>query len=628
MRARAFLRRAARPGLGLLLATLALALAAAPDARAADYRFSVPRMQLDAWIRPDGSAQLVYVIDFACAPGAHPIDIVDVGMPNDGYVLSSMEASVNGEGTGGGIKKSTYISTGVEVPLGSLEIQPGRQGQFAFRGVVTDMVWQDTTDKNKASFQLVATWFDPSLVTGATDLSINVHVPPGVALDEVVWQSDRMPFTRKVVGGQPEHVIASWDFPGLRLGPGNPKVGLSFPKRVVERVRSISWYGLFIKWMKENPKVRAVSFLFLVFLMGYIWYRLTAGTGCAVFLILAGIFSVMLLVNPGLHLVAWPALVTGAVLATRAAKRRKREYVPAKASVEGGGIKRGLTAPEAAVVLGLPLDRVLSLVMVGLLKKELVTETSERPLGLRTRPELGEGRAVRLAAAAGLGRVVHDWEHAFLDRLTAAKPVRELDFSEPLEGLIQHVTKRLQGFDLDATREYYKSIVARAWREAEGVHSQASFKNQVGRDLEWLMLDDDWNSRFSRRERSGYVYVPAWHHGPVARGPIGMGGPVGAGGPGPSLPAPGGHTTGGEVASSFTGWAENASSNLLGAFSPSKIAAVPGRPLVDFGDFDKALGKALAEMAKNSGSGGGGGGGCACACAGCACACACAGGGR
>jgi hypothetical protein len=616
----------------LLAVTLGLGLAAclsiAAPTRAADYRFSVPSLRLDAWVRRDGRAALTYFIELQNAPGAHPIDVLDVGLPHEGYVLESMEAAMDGTTIQASIRRSTYVDVGVEVPLGDHAIPPGGRAVFAFQGDVTDMIWQDTTDRERASFQIKPTWFDPSLVEGTTHLSINVHVPPGVALEEVVWHSDRMPFTRKELTGDPPHVVASWDFPGWRLGPDNPKAGLSFPKRAVDQVRTLSPHGLFTKWLRENPLLRFGGLALVIALLGFAWWRLTAGTGCAVFLVLAAIASVALLVNPGLLLAGVPGGLVAAVVAHRAARRRKARYLPAKASVEGGGIKRGLTAPEAAIVLGLPVERVLSLVTVGLLKKGLVDEKTATPLALEVKPELRGARGERLAAAARLGKVVHDWEHGFLDEVAKGGPVRELDFSAALQGLIQHAAKRLGGFDLDATREYYRGVVTRAWKQAEGVHTRASFTSQAGRDLEWLMLDDDWHDRLRRRERSGHVLVPWWHR-PAAGGGAAVGaGRSGASRPGPAPPAPGGRTSLGEVASSFTGWAEKASSDLLGAFSPAKIEVAPGRPLVDFAAFDKSLGEVLAEMSKNSGGGGGGGGGCACACAGCACACACAGGGR
>ena len=60
--------------------------------------------------------------------------------------------------------------------------------------------------------------------------------------------------------------------------------------------------------------------------------------------------------------------------------RRKTHYMPPIAQVEGGGIKRGLTAPEAAVLLELPVAKVLSLVIFGMLKKGILRQVQADPL--------------------------------------------------------------------------------------------------------------------------------------------------------------------------------------------------------------------------------------------------------
>jgi len=61
-------------------------------------------------------------------------------------------------------------------------------------------------------------------------------------------------------------------------------------------------------------------------------------------------------------------------------RRRKLDYLPPKISIEGHGIKRGLTAVEAAILLETPLDRVLTMILFSLLKKGVIQVTKEDPL--------------------------------------------------------------------------------------------------------------------------------------------------------------------------------------------------------------------------------------------------------
>ena len=50
-------------------------------------------------------------------------------------------------------------------------------------------------------------------------------------------------------------------------------------------------------------------------------------------------------------------------------KRRKMEYLPPALAVEGTGVKRGLTAVEAAILLEAPLNKVMTMILFGLVKK-------------------------------------------------------------------------------------------------------------------------------------------------------------------------------------------------------------------------------------------------------------------
>ena len=46
-------------------------------------------------------------------------------------------------------------------------------------------------------------------------------------------------------------------------------------------------------------------------------------------------------------------------------QRRKLQYLPPRIAIEGHGIKRGLTAVEAAILLGEPLDKVMTMILFG-----------------------------------------------------------------------------------------------------------------------------------------------------------------------------------------------------------------------------------------------------------------------
>jgi hypothetical protein len=180
---------------------------------------------------------------------------------------------------------------------------------------------------------------------------------------------------------------------------------------------------------------------------------------------------------------------------------------------------------------------------------------------------------------------------------------------------------RMKGFDLSDSTEYYQRIVQRAWREAEAIGEIEARTKAVDRNFDWMMMDPAWGDRFDHWGSGGYNYHPRWaqrHAGGHASTSMSA----------PAVPATS-KTSFGEVAASFTGWAESTSDGLVSAIEPGSLGITTPRGIVDLSGVDRVTAdvfKALAEAAESSGGGGGGGGGCACA--GCACACACAGGGR
>ena len=67
----------------------------------------------------------------------------------------------------------------------------------------------------------------------------------------------------------------------------------------------------------------------------------------------------------------------------RAEEKRKTDYFEPILCVLGAGPRRDLTAVEAAVVLERPLDKVATMILFGLVRKNRVAITSEVPLRLK-----------------------------------------------------------------------------------------------------------------------------------------------------------------------------------------------------------------------------------------------------
>jgi hypothetical protein len=603
----------------LILLTL-IALTAGP-VLAQSLDFSVPEMRLRVYVQPDGSARMVYDITFANSTFGDPIDIVDIGMPHAGYDIGNMSARV-GDAVLTDIRPSEFVDPGVEIHLREHAIQPGETATLHFEFTMPDMVYQDVTRQDYASLQIATTWFDPQFVSGATDLGIAVYMLPGIQPEEMLYQLE--PFTATAV--DQGRAVAGWLWEQARASEPY-KVGVSFPKRGMARVVEQSIFDLAVKWLEDNPGVRFWLGAATIAGFAFLYFRFTGGTGISLFVLLAGGLVVLLFRYPAAQLLVILPLIALILINERVLIRRRSRYLPAVAQVEGGGIKRGLTAPEAAVLLEMPLNKVLTLVIFGLLKKGVLQQVQASPLIVEVGGGFEDGDPAKRSksrpeVAQEKGIVLHPYEGPFIDALEGRPgiPVHKIDFGQPMKELVEHTAARIKGFDLSDTQDYYRSIIRRALKQAQAIGDIPEREKVLDRDMEWILLDDGYPTVFERR---GYSYIPIWLR-PAST--IGRAASGGRGAPS------GGRTSFGEVAGGFAGWAENTMGRLASAILPGSVQVPSAQGgVINLGGVDKVTGdifKAMAESSSRSGGGGRSGGGCACACAGCACACACAGGGR
>jgi hypothetical protein len=289
------------------------------------------------------------------------------------------------------------------------------------------------------------------------------------------------------------------------------------------------------------------------------------------------------------------------------------KYLPPKMKIEGHGIKRGLTAVEAAILLEQPMDKILTMILFGTLKKEATIVEQQNPLKLEVSDPLPEN--------------LHPYEKEFLEAFKGPENKRRVALQKMMVNLVNIVSNKMKGFSRKETVAYYEDIMRRAWKMVEEADTPEVKSEKYNQNLEWAMLDDEYDERTRRTFSGGPVYVPLWwpRYSPIYRrsigGSIGRSTPstgkistAGGGGEKVSLPHIPGSDFAAGVVNGVTGLAAGAVGNLTSFTSgiTSRTNPIP-----------KSSGK--------SGSGGfrgGGGSSCACACACAGCACACAGGGR
>jgi hypothetical protein len=540
--------------------TLLIVLSIPGKALAQDYYFSLDKMVVDVYWNSDGTSSLDYDLTFANQPSGHPIEFVDVGMPNGNFDFNSIQADINGEPLSISSDFQGSGGDGFAVEMGSNAIPPGGTGTVhIYVGRVSGVLYPDDDDSNYASAVFAPLYYQSNVITGNTDITVTYHLPPGVKPEEPRWHSapSGFPSEPETALDDQGRVTYTWRNPNAD-GSRQYKFGASFPKSyvpadslVTQRLPSIS----------ISPDAICGVLFFICF---------------------------------GLLFLGVPIL--GAV----AGSRRKLQYLPPKISIEGHGIKRGLTAVEAAILMQQPLDKVMTMMLFGAVKKNAAEVVTRDPLELTVASPLPEG--------------LHDYEQSFLNAFKEKDiPLRRKLLQEMTVKLIRSVSEKMRGFSRRETLDYYKSIMEKAWAQVEAANTPEVQSQMFEEALEWTMLDRDYDDR-TRRVFTGPVFVPVWwpRYDPTWRG----GGSVPAR---TSTPSSGGGSTalpGADFAASVVTGVQTFSQNVIGNVNSftSRVTNLTNPP--------------PPPPRRSSGRPGGTGRSCACACACAGCACACAGGGR
>ncbi len=424
------------------LALAALALLLCLPAQAADYLFRVEALRAGLDVRGDGLVELRYAIAFAPLPGSHPVDVVDIGMPNESYRLASARAALDGAPLSD-IRRSEYVKPGVEVHLGGRAIPPGGRGSVEFFILLEQMVFADSDDAAFASVQFKTTWFGSQFVSGSAErIEIQIALPPGSSPDRVKYHDfGRGGYEPSDKAVEDNRVVYRWLW---RDRPATEPyaAGASFPRSLVAKVHS-------------PPKTSIVG-----------------GLARVIAAFVAFVFSL----TP-LWLVA---LVV--VLSLRAGRRRLQRYLPPKVGIESGGIKRGLAPPEAALLQELPLAKVLLLVIFGLLKKERLAVSEAAAGDFRFHQK--EGEATEL----------HEYEKDFLAAVGADNRLDKAKLKVLFTAMIAALGKKMAGFSRRETNAYYGSIMNKAWEQVKSAPAD-KLPAELAQALEWLALDPEFEKK-------------------------------------------------------------------------------------------------------------------------------------
>jgi hypothetical protein len=554
-----------------LLMIFAIILLISSPALAQSYYFQVPKETIDAYWNSDGTLALVYVFDFVNSSSGHVIDYVDLGLPNSNYSDNNITASVNGNPIHD-ISSSGYEGqgpSGVAIGLGQYTIQPGASGTVQAQvNNIRGVLFPDSQDSNLASAVLGTSYFSSSFVSGKTDLTVTFHLPPGVKSSEPKYHAAPSGFPSQPTAAidSDGRIIYTWENPNANAYT-QYTFGASFPKSYVPSGAVLVATPTPIP-VNVSPSGGIIGFI----------------SGAVPFLIC--IIGFVVIVGAGLS----------------SSSRRKQQYLPPKISIEGHGIKRGLTSVEAAILLEQPLDKIMTMILFSVIKKNSAEVVTRDPLEIKVNQPIQED--------------LQPYEKDFLAAFQKTGPDRQKGLRDMVVNLVNSISAKMKGFSRQETIAYYKDITKRAWEQVEAANTPEVKSQKYEEVMEWTMLDKDYEGRTQDVFRNMPVFIPIWwgHYDPTfgraAAAPAATPASMGAG----SVRVPGADFT-----KSITSGVQTFSSKVVGNINDftSRITSITN-----------PAPKVQTSSSKGGFKGGGGGCVCACACACAGCACACAGGGR
>lgn len=533
---------------------------------AQDYSFNLRSVDVIVSVNQDGSVTLDYTWDFQNDPGAHEIDYVDVGLPNEKFDMGSVSGTVNGQP----VTSIDSMTNGVSLYLGANAIQPGESGTVTMHvDSIPGILFKATTQESEpyASFQFSPNWFGSQYVHGNTDATVTLVLPTGLQPNEPKYfQAKNWPGAVDPESGYtPDgRVYYRWQTQ-VATGSDQYTFGAAFPSRLVPAAAI------------TTPPIIDFN------------------------------FSDLLPCLCPLSIFAFFVVIT--IFGIRNAQKRRLQYLPPKISIEGHGIKRGLTAVEAAILMEEPMDKILMMTLFSSIKKNATKVIAKDPLKLENQNPLPEG--------------LYPYEVDFLTAM--AKPAiadQKEGLQDMMINLVKTVSEKMKGFSRKETVDFYKDIINKAWAMVDAADTPEVKSQRFDEVMDWTMADRNYENRTQDVFRNQPVFVPHWWGGydpsfgsTVARGGSG-GGSVpslsqGRGSGTVSLPSLPGAT----FAASVTSGAQNMASSVVGNVN-SFTSGITNKT------------NPVPISTSHGSSGGGGGHSCACACACAGCACACAGGGR
>lgn len=616
--------------IGLILVFLS---SAAINVKAQNYSFDVDYMKTNVFIELDGSITIEYWINFTCHPGAHPIDVVDIGFPTRDYDLSGVKAKIDGfDIPSYNIQVSEVIEIGVEIWLTGHYINPGESGQLYVIGNNPNMIFGDIENQSLASVEFSPTWFGSNFVSTYEYLEVNFYFPPNFTNgNEVKWHYEEYDGFRFESIGDTDYLVYTWNETNVPMKQYT--YGVSFPKDTVDI--TIGWTA--------DPRVilfivnilLTISIVGLIVGFSYLTYRYIRnykkkyypprkrkrpGDYICLFFVIA-LFGAMIFfmfwefVGDIVFILTFFGIVIAGFgmigyLIYKLVSRFRLPYSKPEIKIESVGVNKDLTVVEAAIIRNTPLNKVIFLIIFGLIRTGHLKVIGIDPLKFE------------VMSTKGIAKM-RVYQKRFLKAIATEGPNKGIVKQEKLEKLLVDLIKatyrKMRGYELDATTYYYETMINQAWETIKKLPNEIEWED-IEKEYDWVVLDDLFEKRSERYLSHRYYYhYPYWYphffwyHHYWPRHDYYRFHPRTT-----AVRLPTQHINIHTFSDSIVRGIENVSNTIVKNFSNfaegivNTVAPTPPR----------------STGGRGGGGGSRGGGGCACACACAGCACACAGGGR
>ena len=515
-------------------------------------QYHVEKEWVKVWINQDGTIDLQYNLRLVCDQGSFSYIFFDqpVGDFKIGEAVDTAGHALKFEDAS---QDSDYkVRVYLNQPIGA-----GQAAEFFATTNVGHMIWEDQTNPGNVGLQFIpSTW--PSASRQIGNLRILIILPNGVTKDQVkVTPNWDNAYNDPNENGK---LTIYWE--RQSLNPNTKfQVGISFPKNFVQHYEPL------------QPTQPTQGFTLPIPLL-------------TVSLAIVAVAGVVVLRN-----------------------LRPRNYLSPKIQMETLGIRRGLTAVEAAYLLGTTPVKDIVMILYGLLLKRAVWVKSTKPsLTLQvmdnTWTELAKGTPSSQGAASPQDGLRY-YEYDFVRAIKRDGTLDEKSLADAFMRVRSTVESKMKGYCRADTISFYKKTIQEAWDAVQKAGTPELASKLFDQNLLWLMTDPEFKAQTENTfQTTTIIPQPAWWwywYGDSSYHPNPTYDPVsGRGQPPPTIP-------GAEFANSIATSIEKSTNNIVVSLEKFTNSILPAPPP------SENTSKTPVHHEAN----------CACACVSCACVCAC-----